>query len=557
MASITKASKIQTKANKYITEFIRCKNNFRYFCATYVLLELPGGDTPLMLYDKQDELVKLVNSNKYVIVLKSRQIGISTVIQAYATWLAIFYDNAVVGIISKDGKEATHFARTIRGMIEKLPDWMKPPKGVLGRGFAKRSEQSFILTNGSKVIASPVNPNAPEKTLRGQAITFLVIDEAAFVLYLDKAWTSMVPALSTNQMHAKKNGVPYGTVVLSTPNKTVGIGKWYFDRYNKAIADRNEIFKPFIIHWKMIPELADDPDWYQVQCKLFEDDPRKIQQELELKFLPSEGSFFEAITVEKMQDSSAIINETKRIKLFGGECWKFEDANPGSYYLIGVDTASEHGADKSAITVWDWETLNQVWEYKGKCKVLDFVKVVKVACSLYRNGTVIIESNSYGNQVVEHINDSAEYTTMVYSEKRGEQTIVPGLSTNAKTRPLMIDALYSYISQFPEIVKSERLALELTGLITKKNGKVEAEEGSHDDLALSAALCFYVRKYDSSRVLVTTDKISEQSQEISSLINSNTSHMDEMSNAQIMKYVKNNISEHQGFVDVLSLYDNM
>jgi hypothetical protein len=333
------------------------------------MIEIPGKDAHLIPYRKQLELVNLVEEKKYVLVLKSRQVGISTIIQAYSAWLAIFFDNAVIGIISKDGKEATDFARAIRGMVEKVPDWMKPPKGPLGKGFAKRTEQSFILTNGSKVYASPVNPNAPDKTLRGKALTFLVIDEAAFVHHIDTAWTSMVPALSTNQMQAKKANVPYGTVVLSTPNKTVGVGEWYFKRYQSAVS-RDDIFEPFVIHWKSIKELAEDKDWYKTQCSLFDNDQRKIAQELELKFLPAEGSFFEAETVERVQD--AIQKPLEKIRIFNGEIWKFANSIPGKYYILGVDTAPEHGEDKSAITVWDYETLEQVSEYQGKCKVLDF-----------------------------------------------------------------------------------------------------------------------------------------------------------------------------------------
>jgi hypothetical protein len=290
---------LKSLAEKYIEEFLKCRENFEHFCRFYVFLELPGKDQLMNPYRKQLELIDLIERNRYVLVLKSRQIGISTIIQAYAAWLTVFYDNVVVGLISKDGKEATDFARSIRGIIEKLPDWMKPPRGMLGRGFAKRTEQSFILTNGSKVFASTVNPNAPDKTLRGKAITLLVIDEAAFVNHIDTAWTSLVPALSTNQMQARKAGIPFGTVVLSTPNKTVGVGQWYFQRYLSSIS-KDDIFTPFIIHWRMIKELADDPTWYKTQCSLFDNDPRRIAQELELKFLPAEGSFFEAETVEKI-----------------------------------------------------------------------------------------------------------------------------------------------------------------------------------------------------------------------------------------------------------------
>ena len=546
-----KITEIQGMADKYISEFLKCKADFHYFCRRYVLIEVPGRDVLLQPYRKQVELVNLIEQKHYVLVLKSRQIGISTIIQAYSCWLTIFYDNAVIGIVSKDGKEATDFARAIRGMVEKLPDWMKPPKGPLGMGFAKRTEQSFILTNGSKVYASPVNPNAPDKTLRGKAITFLVIDEAAFIGHIDTAWTSLVPALSTNQMMAKKAKVPYGTIVLSTPNKTIGIGEWYFRRYSKAVS-REDIFEPFVIHWKMIPELADDSDWYKTQCELFDHNPRKIAQELELKFLPAEGSFFEAETVEKIQN--ATIEPTERLKLFNGELWRFANPIPNRYYIMGVDTAPEHGEDKSAATVWDYETLEQVAEYRGKCKVLDFIKVVKVLATQYP-GMIVIESNSYGNQVVEQLN-SSEFSFMIYKEKRGKQTVLPGLSTNTKTRPLMIDALYSYITQYPECVKSERLALELTGLVTKTNGKVEADTGCHDDLALATSCVFYVRKYDPP-MMIDTQEYSALTNEMVNIIAGNSEIQSEFTNDGIMKHVKSHINDMGGFVDILSMYDQL
>ena len=552
MATINNKPNLQGLTDKYVTEYLRCRSDFDYFCRNYILIEVPGKDIKLNPYGKQVELVNLVEEKHYVLVLKSRQIGISTIIQAYSAWLTVFFDNAVIGIISKDGKEATDFARAVRGMVEKLPEWMKPPKGPLGRGFSKRTEQSFILTNGSKVFASPVNPNAPDKTLRGKALTFLVIDEAAFVHHIDTAWTSMVPALSTNQMHAKKAGVPYGTVVLSTPNKTVGVGEWYFKRYMSAVS-RDDIFEPFVIHWKSIPELADDADWYKTQCALFDYDERKIAQELELKFLPAEGSFFEPETVEKVQD--AIQEPIEKTRLFNGEIWRFAVPIPNRYYIMGVDTAPEHGEDKSAITVWDYETMEQVAEYKGKCKVLDFVKVVKVLASQYP-GLIVVESNSYGNQVVEQLNFS-EFGFMIYKEKRGKQTLLPGLSTNSKTRPLMIDALYSYITQYPECVKSERLALEIAGLVTKTSGRVEADSGCHDDLVLATSVVMYVRKYDPP-MLIGTQEYTQISSEMSDIIGTNAGigNMDKVSNEGIMRHVKENIGEMGGFVDILSLYDH-
>jgi len=540
---------VKAKLEGYVEEYLKCKNDFEYYAKRYVYLELAGGDQLYKPYGKQLEFINLVQKEKHVVVLKTRQTGISTTTQAYCSWLLNFYDNTVVGVISKDGKEATDFSRAIRSMIEKLPPFLTPKRGREGGAFDKKSEQSFILANGSKLHVATVNPMAPEKTLRGKAVTFLIIDEAAFINKLDAAWTSLVPSLSTAQKQARMSGVPYGTLVVSTPNKTTGMGSWYFSRYSKALAGEG-LFKPCIIYWRDIPELANDPHWYQTQKEMFDNDQRKIDQELELKFLPSGGSFFDEQTCVSLQEGS--VDPIETIHLFNGEIWKFQSAIPGKHYIIGVDTAPEFGADKSAITIWDYETLDQVWEYQTKCKVLDFVKVVKFACSQYP-GTCVIESNSYGNQVMEELNDS-EHSIMVYKETRGEHKIVPGLSNNIKTRPLMIDALYSYVTQFPQMVKSKRTALELIGLVTK-NGKVQAEEDCHDDLALSLSFCMYVRKYDPP-LFIESDKTAQNS--FMDILGMNDSHGESefLTNEAIMKHVKETVfSYDQALVNTLKMYE--
>lgn len=524
----------QNKNNKIyerIIEFEKCKNDFFYFCENYIFLELPGENKLFKLYKKQKELIELVQKDRDVLVLKSRQVGISTTIQAYACWLVVFFSNVHVGIISKDSAESTSFARYIMGMIDKLPKWMTPK-------FNKRTERSFILSNGCEIRVTPVNPVAPEKTLRGFTTTFLIIDEAAFISYIDEAWTSLVPSLSTSQKGARDAGVPYGTVILSTPNKTGGKGKWFFEKYQNAVLGKN-VFKQFTIHWRDIEELANDPDWFKQQCALFDNDPRKIEQELELKFLAISGSFFdEKVMIELQKEKPKPIQV---MNFYGNEAWMFKKPEKEKFYLIGVDTATEYGSDFSAISVWDYETIEQVFEFQGKLPVTDFIKVVQFTLLSYP-GIVIAESNSIANQVREYFSKS-EYSSMFYNERQANDKLVPGITTNAKTRPLMIDAMYSYITQFPEIVKSKRLAMELIGLIQKPNGKVEAESGERDDIVMSACFAFYVRKYDPPLNFMLRNPNSVESQHFNKIMNMNDGinifQTEEKFNENPEKYISN------------------
>jgi len=536
-----------------LREWMKCQKSFQYFIRNYIFLSLPGGDVKITPYEKQLELLQLVEDHHFAIVLKSRQIGISTITQAYVCWLVIFYKNAVVGVVSKNGDAATKFSRFIAGFIDKLPKWMNP-------GFDKRNERSFELLNGSKCYNTPVDPKNPGNCLRGEAITFLILDEAAFTQKLEEAWTSIVPALATSQKHAKAAGVPYGTIILSTPNKTTGMGKFFYSRYLKAISGEGRL-KPFIIHWKMIKELAKDPDWYSTQCELFDNDPRRIQQELELKFLPTEGSFFDDKTNTILQDNPGDPIEIQ--KIFNGEIRVYQRPISGRHYLTGVDTATENGEDKSTIVIFDYITMEQVWEYQAKCAVTDFCKIVKVACATYP-GTIVIENNSVGNQVMETM-DRSNYHMMLYKEKRknrkGQITdIVPGLCMDRQSRPLVIDSLYSYVTNYPNMIKSKNLALELIGLVTKKSGKVEADEGCHDDLAMAASMCYYVRKYDPP--VMISNKNSEDYIDLKNIMGMNDIYVEDMDNASIMKHIKNKMSnsdmvkqEDFSFIDIMQFYE--
>ncbi len=140
----------------------------------------------------------------------------------------------------------------------------------------------------------------------------------------------------------------------------------------------------------------------------------------------------------------------------------------------------------------------------------------------------------------------------LYQEKTKS---IPGLTTTAKTRPLMIDALYDYISQYPEIVKSRRLAMELVGLISKPSGRIEADSGCHDDLALSAAMAFYVRKYDPP-LLLNASTLNDSA--FTDIIKLNEVGLaGNMNNERLIQDIRDNIDNNKldSYIDILSLYN--
>lgn len=489
--------KITQGAQQKVHEFIRCQNDLFYYAENYVKISLPGGDIVPTLYDPQKSFLENLLINHYCVLLKTRQTGGSTAAQIYCSWALTFYKNVVVGMVSKKGEEATDFSRHVMTIINNQPDWMRPI-------FIKSTEQTFILDNGGTFFASAVNLSNPEGLFRSKAITIAVIDEAAHIPNIDVAYTGFAPTLFKSHKVAEAEGIPYALMIISTPNRTVGIGKWYFDTWKQAL-DGRSIFKASKIYWKDIPEFANDPKWYKTQCDLLNNDPGKIQQELEMQFLGSSDNWLPLTIVERLHKS---IRPPKTVMHFqGGDLWQWAPLDIEKFYLIGIDTAPESGGDKSTIEVFDYIDFKQVAEFSGNLEVFEFCKVLKTVCKLFPNNLLIPENNSYGNQVVETLLHSDEYYNVFVPKtpamnrpiKVKRTKILYGLNTNSKTRPLMMDALFTYIVENPEIIKSERLVLELIGLVEKVSGtrtRVEADKGTYDDLCLATAFLCYVKKYD-------------------------------------------------------------
>ena len=78
-----------------IKEIVKCGKDPSYFFNKYVKIQHPvKGAIPFKTYDFQDQCVDDFREHRFNIILKSRQLGLSTISAAYAAWLAIFYKNS-------------------------------------------------------------------------------------------------------------------------------------------------------------------------------------------------------------------------------------------------------------------------------------------------------------------------------------------------------------------------------------------------------------------------------------------------------------------------------
>ena len=122
-----------TKVNKsrQVSEIIKSGKDPVYFFNSYLKIQHPvrgliGFDT----YPFQDDCVDTFLENRFSIILKSRQLGMSTLVAAYAVWMALFQKDKNILIIATKLSVAQNFITKVKTMIRSLPKWIVLPQIV-------------------------------------------------------------------------------------------------------------------------------------------------------------------------------------------------------------------------------------------------------------------------------------------------------------------------------------------------------------------------------------------------------------------------------------------
>lgn len=482
----------------------KCEQDIVFFAENCCMVPEVGGEVKVELYDPQKDILTSFIEDHELILLKSRQCGGSYICQIICAWQMLFFKNIKIGVVSKSGPEASSFVRKTKELLRNIPqDFIRPSKIL--KDFEEDNAQSFTLANGSKMMSQAVSPAAPEKVLRGESLSTLIVDEAAFISKFDIAWTAVAPSLSIARRAAKRKGIPNGIIILSTPNGQTGSGEWYFKRWINALNGDNNL-KPIKLYWKDLPL---DEEWYKEQCIELDNDPRKILQELELQFLSSQDSIWsDDIQIKLNNVANSDVKDNKNyleIPIAGHHMLKiYNKINHAKTYLVGVDCASEGGSDFYAVQVMDLNDNIQVMEFRGKLEPLKFAKqvVMPILDMLPRHLVVVEDSGGYGQVVLSQLVNCEEkeynifYTERVTGQGKNRKVkMLPGLNVNKSTRPLVIQSIFNFVNEFADTgIYSVQLAYELLSLV-EKNNKIQAGSGAHDDLVMAMGLALYVRYY--------------------------------------------------------------
>ena len=455
-----------------IKEIVKSGKNPTYFINSYCKISHPlRGSIPFKTFGYQDDLLEDFNDHRFTIILKARQLGISTIVAAYVVWLMLFHKDKNILVMATKFSTAANLVKKVKAIMRNLPPWIRIAE------ISVDNRTSFILSNGSEIKATSTSGDAG----RSEALSLLVIDEAAHVEGLDELWTGLYPTLSTGGR----------CIALSTPN---GVGNWFHKTYIESEQEEND-FKPVSLPWDVHPER--DQEWFAKETKNMS--RRQIAQELECNFNTSGETVIHPDDIERLKD---MVREPKYRTGYDRNYWIWEEYQQENNYMVVADVARGDGADYSVFHVFKLETMEVIAEYQGKPSLDMYSNILKQVGSEYGDALVVVENVGIGISVLEKLID-LEYPNIYYSVKgthefvesevaESSKNVIAGFTTSSKTRPLIVAKLEEFVRNKLINLYSSRLHNEFTTFIWN-NGKPQAMRTYHDDLVMSLAIGCWVR----------------------------------------------------------------
>ena len=463
-------------------EYIKCAKDPIYFMKKYVKIQHPTrGTLPFLTYPFQDKALEDFVHHNQNIILKSRQMGITTLVAGYSMWLMTFHNDKQILCLSITQETSKAIVTKVRFANDNLPSWLKVPA-------VEDNRLSLKLKNGSEIKAA----SSAGTSGRSSALSLLVVDEAAFIDNIEEIWLSSQYTLSTGGK----------AIILSTPN---GVGNWFHKMWTESeqgLNDMNRISLP----WHLHPER--DQKWRDEQTKLSGE--KGAAQECDCEFSTSGNTVIDIPILQWYEKTHAMEPVEKRG--FDRGLWIYKYPEAGKSYMVSADVGRGDAADFSACQVIEIESMEQVAEYKGKVPTKDYARLLMTISTEYNQALLVIENANIGWAVIQEVLDN-NYPNLFYSSadlqyvdaeeqvtnklNAEERKMKPGFTTSNKSRPLLISKLESYLRNKECILHSKRLIEELNVFIWKSTGsasaKAEAMTGYNDDLVMSLGIGLWIR----------------------------------------------------------------
>ena len=452
-----------------------------------------------------------------VIILKARQLGMSTLVQAYLLWKAVTRPNSGGLVVAHLEDPAGELFGKIELMYENLP---KPLFDELESIRDTKKKGKKLAWSGKQNSLLYVDTARNLALGRGQTFQTVHLSELAFYDWPEEIMFGLNQAIPTKP----------GTCVIieSTAN---GMGNYFHKRWIKA-KEGLGYYEPLFLPWTDEPEyrlplpedfkLTSDERKLKSKHKLDNEqimwrrvsivddcdgDVDKFKQENPIDedeaFLISGRPYFDVTSLKAVRRQIKNPLREGAIELAHGSpvfnefedgpwrVWKRPEEKVS--YVIGADVAGGGARDYSAAHVMDPKTMEVVAAYHAKIDPHEFARQLKWIGLAYNKALIAVERNGEGRATVLKLVNDLLYPRMFFHMHEeawgGGVQQSWGWSTNTKTRPAMIAQLRAELLEDHIKIYDSRTLKDLEAFVRVDGSKIAAAaQGAWDDCVMSLAI---------------------------------------------------------------------
>lgn len=498
-------------------------NDFELYSRNFIEIQNNDGErVKLLLNDAQKDISKILKKEKFLVIPKSRQAGVTTSMLAYAIWKATTVPNQNIMVVSYLGASAKALFDKLKDMNRSLP--RDKFKGVFPE-IRRENRNELMLSNGSKITST----TAGDKDIgRGETIDFVLLSELAFYNDIDRQLLSVIQSLA--------KGAHSRLIVESTAN---GMNSFHELVMN---ADKNKSrFKLYFINFfhplylkQWANEMAEAEDWYKtvhgkrMTQKDFDDDEKvlfkrgcpikqliwrryklldmeldEFHQEypsnLHESFVSSgHGLFSQTKILERMEHilpplTREEVEEELPVSLFrhiGRGLEIFYLPEEGKKYYGGVDSAAGVGGDDSTITIIDDEGQQVLSFYSNKVSPHDFAEIINEIGLFFGYAYLAVERNSYGSVVLQQMREHWGYENlykMKQFDQKGARRLNLGFLTTENSKKQAVSLFRQNFETGMVLIECKTTLEQMIIFVESASGKLGNRRGdkNKDDLVVS------------------------------------------------------------------------
>ena len=519
--------------------------NCWYYLRNVVRIPVPAGKSCFILHrgNLAEIFCLLLNLNTMIELPRQHFKTYSAV--SFYSWLYLFVaENYNIMFSNKQLADSQLNIKRLNDLVELLPSYLKThldPK-------LDSSNINLIsinkLNNNIKAMSTGRDKASADKIGRGNTVPSIWFDEFAFLAYNETTYKASKPALNTAIDFAKKNNSPYGILITTTPNnldqpegkfcyemiqKAAKFDERFYDWYDWLERDSSKIIEyievnsanNFVYIEFSYKQLGKDEAWFKKQVKELEGDMLLVKREILLQWTYASNvspfSEEQLITLEqyssekelfkKIYMNNYIIDIIETPKNMFAKNW-----------IMSIDVGGGLGIDGSAFTVIDPSSMKPIMKFNNNTiSIPDFaVLIEKFVIEYIPNAVIVPERNNAGIALIQILQKSLVSKNLFYEikEKVAEKTVenssifkisknkkikketrVYGMTTNSKTRDIMINQiLFMIVNDKPYLINNKELFNEIRTLYRNPRGKIEHASGFHDDMLFSYLIGIYVFK---------------------------------------------------------------